>query len=397
MKLPGYRTLDFHEESGAYHIRVETLALPNHCPACHSRDFTGFGRRTQVIRDRSTHGKWVGLYVDTRRFRCKGCGRAFYEALPAVYPKRRITARLIAWLEPLTLRQTFVHLAEETGLSRMTIRGVCDDYAARLEQARTLDTPVWLGMDEIHLLRRSRAVFANLETGHVLDLLPDRHKPTVIRFLPSLPNPERIRGVAMDMWLPYRQAVQAALPGAAIVVDKFHVLRLADFALDRIRKDIGQTLPKNQRRGLLRDAKAMRKRESALTPTQVLRLSLWFENHPLLKKAYGARQAFYALYDAADRREAEQRWQEWERTLDREPVPAFGQFRTTVRNWAPHIFTYFDHRITNAATESANNLIRIANRLGRGYSFPVIRAKIVLEPHAAQVKRIVFQPRPKQD
>ena len=83
--------------------------------------------------------------------------------------------------------------------------------------------------------------------------------------------------------------------------------------------------------------------------------------------------------------------------MDPELVPAFGRFRKTVRNWAPYIFPYFDHRITNAATESANNLIRIANRLGRGYSFPVIRAKIVLEPHAAQVKRIVFQPRPKQD
>lgn len=78
-------------------------------------------------------------------------------------------------------------------------------------------------------------------------------------------------------------------------------------------------------------------------------------------------------------------------------MPAFGRFRKTFRNWAPYIFTYFDHRITNTATEFANNLIRIANRLGRGYSFPVIRAKSGLEPHAAQVKHIVFKRRPKKD
>ncbi|MGA9856193.1 MAG: ISL3 family transposase [Gammaproteobacteria bacterium] len=397
LKLPGYRMLDFHEESGAYHIRVETMALPNHCPGCRSQDFTGFGKRTQVVRDIASHGKWVGLYVHTRRFRCKTCRRTFYEALPAVHPKRRITARLIAWLEPLTLRQTFAHLAEETGLSRMTIRGVFDDYAARLEKARTIDTPVWLGIDEVYLLRRSRGVLTNLDTGYVLDMLPDRNKPTVIRFLQSLPNPERIRGVAMDMWPPYQQAVRTVLPNAAIVVDKFHVLRLADFALDRVRKDIGQTLPQNQRRALLHDAKAMRQRESTLISTQTLRLSLWFENYPLLKKVYGARQAFYAMYDAPNRRDAEQRWHDWERGMDPELVPAFGRFRKTVRDWAPFIFAYFDQRITNAATESANNLIRIANRLGRGYSFPVIRAKIVFEPHAAQVKRIVFKTRSKQD
>ncbi|WP_420883040.1 transposase [Trinickia caryophylli] len=38
---------------------------------------------------------------------------------------------------------------------------------------------------------------------------------------------------------------------------------------------------------------------------------------------------------------------------------------------------YFDHPVTNAYTESLNNLIRVMNRLGRGYSFEALRAKIL--------------------
>nr|WP_242431941.1 transposase [Burkholderia ambifaria] len=43
----------------------------------------------------------------------------------------------------------------------------------------------------------------------------------------------------------------------------------------------------------------------------------------------------------------------------------------------PEILTYFEHPITNAYTESRNNLIRVMNRLGRGYSFEALRAKIL--------------------
>jgi transposase len=46
-------------------------------------------------------------------------------------------------------------------------------------------------------------------------------------------------------------------------------------------------------------------------------------------------------------------------------------------NWRPEIMAYFDHPITNAYTESLNNLIRVMNRLGRGYSFEAVRAKIL--------------------
>ena len=46
-------------------------------------------------------------------------------------------------------------------------------------------------------------------------------------------------------------------------------------------------------------------------------------------------------------------------------------------NWQPEVFNYFTHKATNAYTESANGLAKIANRLGRGYSFDAIRAKVL--------------------
>ncbi|MFC7521386.1 transposase [Xanthomonas populi] len=55
-------------------------------------------------------------------------------------------------------------------------------------------------------------------------------------------------------------------------------------------------------------------------------------------------------------------------------------FRNLLRawsNWRYYILNYFEHPVTNAYTESLNNLIRVMNRLGRGYSFEALRAKIL--------------------
>lgn len=69
-------------------------------------------------------------------------------------------------------------------------------------------------------------------------------------------------------------------------------------------------------------------------------------------------------------------------------------FSDLVRAWdnsAPWILGYFDHPITNAYTESLNNLIRVMNRLGRGYSFEALRAKILFSEGAHKI----VKPKPK--
>src|SRR5690554_7326598 len=52
--------------------------------------------------------------------------------------------------------------------------------------------------------------------------------------LMKLKDRQKVEIVSMDMWNPYRAAVKAVLPQARIVVDKFHVVRMANDALERV-------------------------------------------------------------------------------------------------------------------------------------------------------------------
>ncbi len=383
LNLPSYRVLQVEGADGDYQIKAETISPPDRCVHCGSGPLVGFGRREQWIRDLPIHGKRVGIAVNTRRFRCKSCGRTFYEPLPAVDDKRLMTTRLKTWLEKKSLRHPFSQLGEETGVGALTIRQVFDDYAQDLKDSLRLETPEVLGIDEVHLIRRSRAVFTNIPSCFVIEMLPDRNKTTVARFLSDLPDKRRIRCVAIDMWRPYQDAVREALPGIPVVVDKFHVLKMANAALDALRKTVGGTLHPEKRRSLMRYRHVLLKRFQDLNEVQRKRLDQWGKDFPALVKAHQAKERFYDIYEAPSRSEGSRRYKEWDASLDPEIRTTFGALLTAFQNWEGSILTYFDHRVTNACTESSNNLIRAVQRMGRGYSFDVLRTRILFVRHGA--------------
>ena len=390
LNLAAYAVTGIEENEYDYHIRAEALKPPIACPHCQSDNLVGFGRREQRVRDLPMHGRRVGLYVDTRRYQCRACSKTFYEALPEVDEKRLMTQRLTAWIGKQAIKRTFVSIAEEVGCTESTVRSVFRDYINELEKTIRFETPKWMGIDEIYLIR-PRGVIANIQNNTLVELLPNRNKDTVVRFLRHLEGKDRIQYVAMDMWVPYRDACMAVIPQAQIVVDKFHVLRMANDALERVRKDLRGRLAPKERRGLMHDRFVLLKRECDLNDKERLLLSGWIKNHPEIGQAYRLKEAFYGIYDAQSPDEAQGAYLRWEASLTPELAPFFADITRAWGNWTIPILGYFDHPVTNAYTESLNNLIRVMNRLGRGYSFEALRAKILFAEGAH--KRINSRPK----
>lgn len=48
--------------------------------------------------------------------------------------------------------------------------------------------------------------------------------------------------VAIDMWKPYKTAVQTILPEALVVIDAFHVIQASTEALGKMRKSVQASL-----------------------------------------------------------------------------------------------------------------------------------------------------------
>lgn len=397
LNLPAYTVTCIDETEYDYHIDAEAKHHPTTCQNCSSPDIVGFGRNEQLVRDLTIHGKRVGIYVDTRRYQCRACKKTFYERLPDVDGKRMMTSRLVKWMGEQAIKRPFSHIAEEIGVNEMTVKNVFNDYINDLERTVRFETPQWMGIDEIHIIKKPRCVVSNIENNTIVNVLRDRNKKTVADYLFRLNGRNLVKCVAMDMWEPYKDAVRDVMPQARIVIDKFHVVRMANDCLEAVRKGIRRSLSEKQRRGLMHDRFILLKREEKLEGLDRITLESWTRNYPVLGAAYRAKEEFFGIYDAINVQDAMHLFKTWEASLTPEIKEEFFPLTRAVNNWMPEIMAYFDHPVTNAYTESLNNLIRVLNRLGRGYSFEALRAKILFTEGVCKVRKPKFQKPARQE
>jgi transposase len=376
LNLPDYKVVRVEETDHDYHITAEVSNPPKTCSVCDSARMAGHGRNEQVIRDLPSHGKRVAIYIDNRRWRCQDCGKTAMEVLPAVNSKREMTERLVQWIGKCSLKRTFASLAEEAGLDEKTIRNIFRDYVNELEATVRFETPKWMGIDEIHLIK-PRGVITNIENNTVVELLANRNQDTIAKYLTGLKGKDKVQYVAMDMWKPYKTAVNAVLPQATVVIDKFHIVKMANESLEKVRKSMRADLTLKQKRGLMHDRFILLKREHDLTDKERFNLDGWVQNYPLLGEAYRLKEAFYGIYDAKSQPDAFQAYEQWQKSIPPELTDHFHDLTRAFQNWMPDILAYFTHPVTNAYTESLNSLIRVMDRMGRGYSFEALRAKIL--------------------
>ncbi|MGK9867767.1 transposase, partial [Salmonella enterica subsp. enterica] len=101
--------------------------------------------------------------------------------------------------------------------------------------------PKRIGIDEISIRKRHvyRIVVSDLDRQRPIWFGgEDRSEASMAQFYAWLGEKKsrQIRLALMDMWKPFRNATQVHAPQAAILFDKFHVMRHLGQALDKVRK-----------------------------------------------------------------------------------------------------------------------------------------------------------------
>ena len=387
--MDGWTVLQLDEREGEYRVIAQPTHPPTSCPACGSGQLYRFGTRPEVIMDLPMHGKRVGIQAQRRRFRCRTCSQTFVEPTPGVDSQHRATERLVDWIAQQSLARTFTNVADEIGLNEITVRRIFNAYTT--EQSKDWEsrviTPRVLGIDELTLAGGLRCIMTNVEQPAVIDLLAKRDMKTVAARLSRMPNRETVEVVTIDMWRPYRDACRDILPQAQVVIDKFHVERMATLGLDLVRKRLREELTDAQRRKLKRDRFLLLSRPHKLTPADQFILDSWIGNFPTLKQAYDLKEGFFRVYDHGTPETAGTLLDAWINSIPGDMLWAFKDLLSATKNWRPQILAYFAHRYTNAYTEGLNGLAKMANRNGRGYSFDAIRAKVLFHVGARRAKR----------
>jgi transposase len=325
-----------------------------------------------------------------RRFQCRPCGRSFSERDPALPPRQRVSARFRAELG-LRARGGGAHaeLARLERTSRYQVGRALALEAVALAQGRPPRR--WLALDEASHRRGSGrlvTVVSDPERRCVLEVLPGPGRRLLERYLEALPVKQRagIEVVSIDPSPAFRAAVRGCLPQARIVVDPFHLVRGANAALERVRRE-----QRRRRLRLLRGGSgsergrifAARRRllkgRERLRPEERRELSALFESEPLLGVAWGLKEAFRSVYQAQDRTEAERRLERFLAWAAREQLPSFHRFAAQVERWREELLAYFEDPATNGYAEGVTNKLKTIKRRAYGLpSFPSFRERILV-------------------
>ncbi len=198
----------------------------------------------------------------------------------------------------------------------------------------------------------------------------------MIAWLEALPQQwrDQIEVVALDPSVPFAAAIRRALPDAVIVVDHFHLVRLANLALTEVRQRVARE--RHQRRGRKVDpAWAHRtlllRAGDRLSERALAKLVLVLDRDDPTNEigaAWGVKERLRQLLAApADRgiiRDRLWRFFDVAATAD---LPETNRLATTIETWWPEIEAYLMSKITNARTEGGNRMIKQIKRVACGF------------------------------
>ncbi|GAA6544743.1 hypothetical protein nublan003_18630 [Klebsiella pneumoniae] len=320
LNLPGIKPVDMRHEGKCLVIVAEpvTVEVPL-CGDCNT-PMHRHGTRKNKFMDTPLYMEPVRLEVQRPRFRCESCGKMSMPELSFLDDKRRATKRLVDVIRQQCLGTTFHALAEQTGVAVNTVKNIAHDLINELSQTVRYETPVIMGIDEVNLAGGYRCVITNLATNNVFDMLEHRTQEHLKPFFKDLPDADKVEWVCTDMWRPFKRSFAQYLPNAKLVIDKFHVVKMASEALEVERKNYQAQLSKEERIYVKKSIRWLTlKRPGNLTPAEQKALEVVKQAIPELAVAYDFKEAFFRIYDELDKQNAQ----------NVIATPSFGQRRCT--------------------------------------------------------------------
>jgi transposase len=388
--LERFRVTGVREGAGSLELAVELPRVPVACPHCGVIGAVVKERSLVRVRDLPIAGRATVLAWRKRRFFCRACRRSFSERAPALPPRQRVSARFRAALgRRARTGAAHAELARIELTSRYQVARAQALEALPLRAGRAPGR--WVALDEASHRRGSGrlvTVVSDPERRCVLELLPGRGQQLLERYLAGLSAADRtrIKVVSIDPSPAFRAAVSARLPQARIVVDPFHLVRGANEALDRVRRQRRRARLRLLRGGSRAERgrtfaarRRLLKARERLAPEERRELSAIFEHEPLLAVAWGLKEAFRSIYKASNRRQAEQRLDHFLAWAQREQLQSFHRFAALVLRWRQELLAYFDDPATNGYAEGVTNKIKTIKRRAYGLaSFASFRDRILL-------------------
>jgi transposase len=374
LRLVGYKAYrwDFQEEASNLTIWVRQAASrPFYtCSGC------GVGtERVHSVRERRVRdlpwGAWkVTLALEVHRVYCRRCG-VRGERIEFLEGKHPYTARFAAAVARDCEDAAVRRVAAKWSLSAQTVRRIDKRSLRAWAEGRRRRPLRWMGVDEIFWGKgKCLTVVSDLAAGEPIWGGPERRKATLDRFFAEYLPPRRrraVKAVCVDMWRPFLESLREHLPKAAVVFDKFHVMKHVNAAIDETRREEFFRQSPHLRAAMRGKRWLLLTRWHNLSRPKRTQLKAALALNRRLFKAYYLKEQIERLWSYSYEGAAIRFLDEWVKSLRWQRLPAFQKLALTLLEHLEGLLAYCKHKVPFGVVEAINGNLRSLIRRGRGY------------------------------
>ena len=370
--IRGYRFRTAREEQGTTTLVIEAPRLA--CAACRSANVIRSGGRTRRWRHLPIGFRPTFIEMHVPRLQCHDCGVTRQLAVTFAEPFKQHTKAFARLAIDLAQRMTIDDTARFLHVGWDMIKEILKaDLQRRFADPLRKGVPRRIAIDEIavHKGHRYLTIVLDLDSGAVVFVGKGKAADALQPFFERLGQKRRhrIRAVALDLSQAYQNAVRDNLPRATIVFDRFHIMKLLNDKLSKLRRDL-QREATGQAKKVLKGVRwLLLKRTGNLDEqrNERQRLQAALRLNAPLSIAYYLKEDLDNFWRQPGKAAAELFLDEWVRDATATGIRVLQVFARTLQVHRRGLLDWYDEPISTGPLEGINHKIKNLKRQAYGY------------------------------
>jgi len=344
------------------------------CPICAQRT-KRYDHRVRVLRYLDTCQYETYLEVLVPRIKCKKDGIQQIE-IPFAEKHSRFTSRfesaIIVWLQDSPIST----VAKNFNLSWDEVDRIMQRAVQRGLSRRQKGTVGNIGIDEVAYQKRHEyaTIILDKDRDCVIDVLDDRKAETLETWLKTQETVDLsgLISISMDMWEPFIKAFKEAIPGAQqlIAFDRFHVSKLFNEALDKVRRREHKVLMSQAGESPLSKSRFQWLTNSNKTDNRTGKRKVFLNLSRLnleTSRAWRIKETANSLWDYFYMKVAQEAWNKLLWWISHSRIPEMIKVGKTIKNHFWGILNAIRLKVTNGMAEAKNSSIQRIKRMACGF------------------------------
>jgi transposase len=371
--IRGYQYTRTEYQGGQVIFSIQQEPESCRCPACGSARVIHRGQVQRRFRSLPVGSRATFVALPIPRVECQDCGVVRQVEVSFADPRRSYTSAFERYALELGRRMTIRDVAVHLGVGWDLIKDIQKRDLSRRFAKPKLKHLRYIAIDAIASAKGHRylTLVLDLETGAVVFVGAGKGSDALKPFWKRLrPSGAKIQAVAMDMSAAYRGAVATNLPGAKIVFDRFHVVKLFNEKLSNFRRELHREATDVLHKAVLKGTRwLLLKNPENLdaTKNEKQRLEEVLALNKPLATVYYMKEELRRFWEQPGKRFATNFLDGWIRRAVASGIRMLQQMAKTLALYRSGLLAYYDVMITSGPMEGTNNKIKTMKRQAYGF------------------------------